>query len=214
MIIGSTIANHAAQRPSGLAVVCDATEITWSQLLKQRDQLAHRIDAAVPRGQSVALQLRNCPGFIPLFLATIATGREAQILDPDWPAPMGQSIVDRARPDLLISGQRLIHPHLMHVPSDHPNVDDLMAAFSKTDDVLASPRDVSDLAPFYVGFTSGSTGLPKGYRRHHRSWLESFAVEQEEFGVTADDVLLAPGTMTHSLFLYAPPMRCMSAQHC
>ncbi|MDO4231249.1 MAG: hypothetical protein Q4D19_03865, partial [Lautropia sp.] len=29
---------------------------------------------------------------------------------------------------------------------------------------------ISPEASFYIGFTSGSTGLPKGFRRSHRSW--------------------------------------------
>ncbi|MBV9654128.1 MAG: hypothetical protein JOZ42_06150, partial [Acetobacteraceae bacterium] len=28
--------------------------------------------------------------------------------------------------------------------------------------------------PFYAGFTSGTTGVPKGFLRSHRSWTESF----------------------------------------
>src|SRR3546814_14762923 len=56
---------------------------------------------------------------------------------------------------------------------------------------------------FYVGFTSGSTGRPKGYGRDHRSWVESFRGDAVEFGIGPDDVVLAPGTLTHSLFLYA-----------
>jgi acyl-CoA synthetase (AMP-forming)/AMP-acid ligase II len=55
---------------------------------------------------------------------------------------------------------------------------------------------------FYVGFTSGSTGLPKGFQRHHRSWTESFRVCVDEFGEGAATRVLAPGRVSHSLFLF------------
>lgn len=58
------------------------------------------------------------------------------------------------------------------------------------------------LSPFYTGFTSGSTGLPKGFRRHHRSWTESFALCLSTFGEAASTRILAPGRDSHSLFLF------------
>jgi len=58
------------------------------------------------------------------------------------------------------------------------------------------------LSPFYTGFTSGSTGLPKGFVRHHRSWVESFRVSLQDFGPAAGSRVLAPGRMSHSLFLF------------
>ena len=57
-------------------------------------------------------------------------------------------------------------------------------------------------SPFYIGFTSGSTGVPKGFRRHHRSWAESFRVTLADFGPAAATRVLAPGRMSHSLFLF------------
>lgn len=56
--------------------------------------------------------------------------------------------------------------------------------------------------PFYIGFTSGSSGTPKGFRRDHRSWTESFRVCLEAFGPDAATCVLAPGRMAHSLFLF------------
>ncbi|QNP49035.1 AMP-binding protein [Diaphorobacter aerolatus] len=58
------------------------------------------------------------------------------------------------------------------------------------------------LAAFYTGFTSGSTGMPKGFMRHHRSWAESFRVGIADFGAVAAQRVLAPGRMSHSLFLF------------
>ena len=56
---------------------------------------------------------------------------------------------------------------------------------------------------FYLGFTSGSTGMPKGFRRNHRSWTESFLACRRQFGPDADATILAPGRLSHSLFLFA-----------
>ena len=56
--------------------------------------------------------------------------------------------------------------------------------------------------PFYVGYTSGRSGLPKGFRRHHRSWVESFRICLETFGPDAAGRILAPGRDAHSLFLF------------
>jgi long-chain acyl-CoA synthetase len=57
-------------------------------------------------------------------------------------------------------------------------------------------------SPFYIGFTSGSTGLPKGFRRDHRSWVESFQVCVQTFGPDAASRIMAPGRFSHSLFLF------------
>ena len=56
--------------------------------------------------------------------------------------------------------------------------------------------------PFYIGFTSGSSGMPKGFRRHHQSWVESFRVSQHDFGEAMAGRIVAPGSLTASLFLF------------
>ena len=72
----------------------------------------------------------------------------------------------------------------------------------------AMPTEAADMtaplpgSPFYVGFTSGSTGSPKGYMRHHQSWTSSFRACLDEFGPEAGSCILAPGKDSHSLFLF------------
>ena len=65
-----------------------------------------------------------------------------------------------------------------------------------------TPPTVSSTSPFYIGFTSGSTGVPKGFRRHHASWTESLRVCLDTFGPDAASCVLAPGRFSHSLFLF------------
>lgn len=54
-----------------------------------------------------------------------------------------------------------------------------------------------------VGSTSGSTGQSKRYQRSQESWIASFSMDQKVFGLRASDVIIAPGSLTHSLFSYA-----------
>lgn len=72
---------------------------------------------------------------------------------------------------------------------------------AQSSDALAGHSRVPP-GSFYVGFTSGSTGLPKGFVRSHRSWTSSFQACFEAFGPSARTTLLAPGRLSHSLFLF------------
>lgn len=75
----------------------------------------------------------------------------------------------------------------------------VQAVFSQTPTAMPKPTPQT---PFYIGFTSGSTGSPKGFRRHHQSWAESLRVCLDTFGQAAATRVLAPGRFSHSLFLF------------
>lgn len=94
-----------------------------------------------------------------------------------------------------------------------------------TQEAASARPDCASRSPFYIGFTSGSTGQPKGFRRHHHSWAESFRVCVDSFGSAAAGRVLAPGNLSHSLFLFGALMgiwtgggvqlqRRFSASHC
>lgn len=75
-------------------------------------------------------------------------------------------------------------------------------------DAAASDCALNGLARLHlglpiVGTTSGSTAAAKRYRRSQDSWIASFEAQQREFPVHASDVVIAPGSLLHSLFSYA-----------
>ncbi|MDF2116874.1 AMP-binding protein [Roseiarcaceae bacterium H3SJ34-1] len=205
MTIGATLSRHAADNPAGHAIVCDGEVISWRDLHHLVSALASQLAGLDDEPRAVALHLSNGPAFVPLFLAIARAGREAQVLDPAWPPSRTQSVLALLDPALLITADPGIRHRRRIVLDKHDLRFD--AAAEGLRDIVPVPRatlaDIDDLAPFYVGFTSGSTGAPKGYRRHHRSWIQSFDADAVEFGINAGDVIYAPGAMTHSLFLYA-----------
>jgi len=58
----------------------------------------------------------------------------------------------------------------------------------------------SDLA--FIGFTSGTTGQPKGYRRTHQSWVKSFEGTNELIRQSCYQSATVFGSMHYSLSLY------------
>jgi len=194
MTIGSSLARFAEDKPDALAIVCDDETVAWRQLWRAVQANAEDLEARCPASRSVALILRNSPSMLTHFLACALTGREAAVIDPAWPHVRIADALEALKPALVYRESDCEIPGSITVNT--------RAYLSSTKDNFLAKRIGPD-GSFYVGFTSGSTGKPKGYRRSHRSWLESFEGDRAEFGVTQDDVILAPGSMTHSLFLYA-----------
>ena len=103
MSITAALSRHAARTPDRDALVFEEQRISWRHLDREINRLAGFIAATTPAGGSVALHLPTSPALALLFLAVARAGREAQVLDPDWPAEMTRSILSRLSSDLLVS---------------------------------------------------------------------------------------------------------------
>lgn len=57
-------------------------------------------------------------------------------------------------------------------------------------------------ALLHIGFTSGTTGMAKGYYRDEASWIASFRAN-ESLMLNQEKTIIAPGPFAHSLTLYA-----------
>lgn len=198
MTIGAGLAQFARSKPYEAAIVCDGAAVSWSELEASVAAYAADLDARTPAGCGVALLLPNSAHLLALFLAAARTGREAQVLDPHWPPALRDSVIAALKPGALY-----FEPALAWSPAPRAVDVDTRAPLPRRPPAANAAAEPDPETSFYVGFTSGSTGEPKGYRRHHSSWTESFRADGQEFGLTDKDVVLAPGAMTHSLFLYA-----------
>lgn len=185
--VGASLPHWARVKARAPALICGATVTAWGQLEAQVQALSARIRTlpdAAGANVAIALQLEDPQSLLTAFLAVVRAGHRAQVFDPAWTEAQHRQIEDSAQPDLVLTDCELRA---------------LQAASGPVAPAEAPPLPDQ---PFYVGFTSGSTGLPKGYRRSHASWLASFELSEQLFDWQPDDVVMVPGSLATSLHLY------------
>lgn len=166
----------ARQRPEAVALRNEHMALSFAQLQQRVHARAAQI---ISQNLPETVLLPTTMGVLDTlveFLAVIASGRCAAIGDPAWPTHVLTEVA------ASIAGL----PKPAHLP--------------------AAAATNPALAPCYIGFTSGSTGQPKGFRRNHLSWTESFRTSVADFGSCAKGTVAAPGRLSHSLFLFGAMM--------
>ncbi|WLR53032.1 AMP-binding protein [Bacillus tianshenii] len=151
------------------------------------------------KGKKIALLLENGPQLLTLFLAVSAFGGVAVPFDPKWSKNQSTDVWQDCNADYL-----LYHASLKEQVEIEGNEKAMeFESFLKLEHVRVNqaPLDKEDL--FYIGYTSGTIGTPKGYMRNHRSWYDCFQYSKELFTLSEKDHILVPGPLVHSHFLYA-----------
>lgn len=198
MLITDQIELNASRQPHKVAIVTEFEQVTYAQLQQQMLRVAQSIHRR--QYERVALLVQNRVHFIELFLGIIMAGRIVIPFDPKWSAQEVRSRLERCQADVFVVDA----PTTVSIKDDVPEhikvVPDLREFNSPNEDQMN--RCLSDLDSFYLGFTSGTTGNPKGFLRSHRSWVSSFQACDIEFGIRDSDHVLIPGPLEHSLFLF------------
>ncbi len=156
---------------------------------------ARLISLSTKKQTTVGIHLINEPFFLEAYFAIIGLGWTAVPLSITSSKEGLNYKIKESKLDLLIT---------------HKKLDGVKALKQLTQtDLFALPLEkkqqhfkATESSLFYLGFTSGSTGYPKAFLRTQASWLESFKVAEEVFGLTKDDRFMAPGPLSHSLSLF------------
>ncbi|CAO3403334.1 non-ribosomal peptide synthase/polyketide synthase [Azospirillum palustre] len=160
---------QAARSPDATAVIAGTRSVSYGDLNRQANRLAHRLRAlGVAPGVPVAVMLERTEVLPTGLLAILKAGGAYVPLDPDYPADRVAYMLADSQAALVVT-QRSLLPRLPAggglrvLALDDPA---LGLENGPADDPLPVNR-AEDAA--YVIYTSGSTGRPKGVVIEHRN---------------------------------------------
>lgn len=197
--ITSSYKNHILLRPDKIAVQTASEAITYSEWNGLICQTANWLHSITGIGKTIGIFMPNGAPFLQIFLGTSMSGRIAATFDAKWkPTELIQRLAI-STPSIIIATKALAE----RIKGTNSNVilwENALEVISNFD--TSFDLHVKGEAPFYMGFTSGTTGSPKAFLRAHDSWVASFDCNRNDFHMTETGHVLIPGALIHSHFLY------------
>ncbi|MGC5287852.1 amino acid adenylation domain-containing protein [Micromonospora sp. DT231] len=174
-------AERAAAHPDAVAVTHAGRHLTYRELDRRANALAHRLRVeGVGPGVLVAVRVRRTPDAVVALLGVVKAGGAYVPLDPAHPADRHAFVCADSGARLLVTDQPAEHPSglpVLDIAAVGPGVDTAPEA---------TGAEADDLA--YLIYTSGSTGRPKGVQVEHANVVALLGSTSARFGFTRDDV--------------------------
>jgi len=168
-------AEQAQRRAQHIAAVCQGQSLTYAELDRRANGVAHALQAAgVGPETLVALFAERDLALLTMMIATLKAGAAFQALDIQQPPARLAELLDLGQAPLLLVCENAtaaldqVLPHLQQQPSCLI-AQTLWQGAEKP--AVSYTHDPDQLA--YVIFTSGSTGTPKGVMVEQRGMLNN-----------------------------------------
>ncbi len=173
--------------PDRLAVKAGSEQLTYDQLNRAANRLAHAIlNHSGSEQDPVGLLLEHGVSVIVAFVAVLKTGQIYVPLAPGQPPARLASIMADANGSLLVTNQKNLAAarELAHQNSYRVlNLDEVEPGIGDED----LGRSIAPTTYVNITYTSGSTGQPKGVIQTHRGMLHDMWVKTEGLHLTPED---------------------------
>ena len=185
------------QTPDAIALVFENQSLTYEQLNRQANRLAHRLIAlGIRPDDRVAVCVERSLESVIGLLGILKSGGAYVPLDPSYPeGRLAYMLVD-CSPVAVLTQQTLQTQLLqLNMPLQAPMV--LVEAANAEDQALESDRNPDSAALgltsshlAYVIYTSGSTGLPKGVMNPHSGLCNLTLAQKNLFSINKESHIL------------------------
>ncbi|HEY2116419.1 MAG TPA: amino acid adenylation domain-containing protein, partial [Candidatus Angelobacter sp.] len=161
-------AAQASRAESAIALRSEQADLTYGELNKRANHLAHRlISIGVKSETVVAILMERSADMIVATLAVLKAGGAYLPLHPAYPLERMRLIMEEAGASALLVDRATASRGLTHTEVIVVDDDRSLATEDDGDpDIAVHPDQIA-----YVMYTSGSTGTPKGVAVTHRNVL-------------------------------------------
>ncbi|KGC82319.1 D-alanine--poly(phosphoribitol) ligase, subunit 1 [Burkholderia pseudomallei] len=189
---------QAARAPDAIAVIQDERALTYAELNRCANRLAHYLRArGVRGGDRVALYARRSPELLIGMLATLKAGGAYVPLDPGYPAERLTHMLLDSAPVVVLRDAAASDDVLVRLNAGTPildlHADDERWSAQPSGNLKlcgSHEPDVGARRLAYVIYTSGSTGAPKGVMVEHASVVNQIGALTEYLELDASDRVL------------------------
>ncbi|WP_259740968.1 non-ribosomal peptide synthase/polyketide synthase, partial [Pseudomonas poae] len=193
---------QAQARPDAVAVQFNEHALSYGELNRRANRLAHRLIAAgVGPDVLVAVHVERSADMIVSLLATLKAGGAYVPLDPQFPAERLAFMLEDSRARVLLTQAQLLGQLAQPQGLQVLRVDDADGA-DHNPQVNVLPEHLA-----YVIYTSGSTGKPKGVMVRHQALCSFTSGMADTLRIDADARMLSLTTFSFDIFaleLYVP----------
>ncbi|MFH8409296.1 amino acid adenylation domain-containing protein [Streptomyces sp. NPDC018019] len=176
----------AQKHGDAIAVSCDGRRLTYRELDRRANALAHRFAAdGVRPGDLVALALEREVEMVVSILATLKAGAVYVPIDPGYPEDRIRTTVEDAGVRLIVATAEVcaLFPERATLTGTREALDALVGDGADQGPAHGLTAD----SPAYVIYTSGSTGKPKGVVVAHGNVLRLFGETEHWYGFSDQD---------------------------
>ena len=182
------IVKQTKKNPDALAVFCNGNSLTYANLEKQANQLAHYLRINGVQAESrVGIYLPRTENSIVALLAILKAGGAYVPLDLTYPSERIAYMVNDSDPTVIIT--------LSHLKSQLPEKFQKICLDTESDLIQACETEVpvpntNNDSPIYVMYTSGSTGRPKGAVNIHKGIVNYLTHMKKQFHLGSSDSII------------------------
>ncbi|MBV1869886.1 MAG: long-chain-acyl-CoA synthetase [Gammaproteobacteria bacterium] len=220
--MGAMIADVSAKHPNNVAVYQDNRKVTYAELNRQANQIAHYlVSIGVKKGDTVALSMQNRAEFLICVTGIAKAGGVAALLNTSQTSKVLTHSINLVNPVAAIIGEEQLASYKevrndLVVPKDkamfvgdwdafdnpgkaprgYINLGAEMQDQPKTNPIATDAINKTDHL-FYI-YTSGTTGMPKASITNHERFLAAYGGGGIFANLSDKDILYATLPLYHA----------------